>query len=236
MNRVVLLVDDNESFRTSTAWLLGAMGHAVREFASGEALLEAVDALLAERCAACVLTDVRMPGLDGLQLHDALIARDTGWPVVYMTGHGDVPLAVAAMRKGACTFLEKPFRDAALEQALEEAFERAAAIASARAVAARAAPQATAPTAPTPPHTSPAGRAARPEVAGATSGLVRLTPRERQVLDLVVEGTLNKTIADRLGISIKTVELHRANMMQKMGARSIADLVRRVLSVEQGSP
>jgi two-component system response regulator FixJ len=234
MNRVVLLVDDNEGFRTSTAWLLGGMGHAVREFGSAEALLEAVDALVAEGCAACVLTDVRMPGLDGLQLHDALIARDTGWPVVYMTGHGDVPLAVAAMRKGACSFLEKPFRDTALEQALEEAFERAVASASARATTGPLKAPGAAPGA-APDRAAAAARTAPPESAGSASALARLTPRERQVLDLVVEGTLNKTIADRLGISIKTVELHRANMMQKMGARSIADLMRRVLSVEQGS-
>jgi two-component system response regulator FixJ len=223
MNRVVLLVDDNEGFRTSTAWLLGGMGHAVREFGSAEALLEAVDALVAEGCAACVLTDVRMPGLDGLQLHDALIARDTGWPVVYMTGHGDVPLAVAAMRKGACSFLEKPFRDTALEQALEEAFERAVASASARATTGPLKAPGAAPGA-APDRAAAAARTAPPESAGSASAL-----------DLVVEGTLNKTIADRLGISIKTVELHRANMMQKMGARSIADLMRRVLSVEQGS-
>jgi two-component system response regulator FixJ len=206
MNRTIVLVDDNTAFRQSTAWLLGGMGYTVREFASANALLAALAPTEQWPGPTCVLLDVRMPEIDGLQLHDALLARGVPWPVVYMTGHGDVPLAVAAMRKGAFSFLEKPFRDAALEQTLSQAFSHAEAHASAA--------------------SAPAHR-----TSGAAG--VRLTGREQQVLDLVVQGKLNKTIADILGISIKTVELHRANMMQKMGARSITELMRRVLSTEE---
>jgi two-component system, LuxR family, response regulator FixJ len=218
MTRTLLLVDDNAAFRESTAWLLDALGYEVRGYDSAPALLEALADPARMPALACVLLDVRMPGIDGLQLHDALLARSIGWPVVYMTGHGDVPLAVAAMRKGAYSFLEKPFRESALEETLSQAFahaetrqrEPAAAMAS-------AAPRAgQSETADGPPPLPPAA--------------ARLTGRERQVLELVVQGKLNKTIADVLGISIKTVELHRANMMQKMGARSITDLMRRVLT------
>ncbi|MEI7445683.1 MAG: response regulator [Burkholderiales bacterium] len=212
MTRLVLLVDDNAAFRGSTAWLLGGLGYEVREFASAEALLAEADAIAAAAHPTCVLTDVRMPGTDGLRLHDALIARGSCWPVIYMTGHGDVPLAVAAMRKGACSFLEKPFREAALEDALEDAFGRAAAT---PAPAGR-------------PMAAPAPAAiAAPAAPSVCAGL---TTRERQVLELVVQGLLNKTIADRLGISIKTVELHRSNMMHKIGARSITELMRIVLT------
>lgn len=213
MNRVVLLVDDNAAFRSSTAWLLGGLGFEVREFESADALLAQADALASDPSPCCVLTDVRMPGTDGLRLHDALIARGAVWPVIYMTGHGDVPLAVAAMRKGACSFLEKPFRESALEEALEEAFDRGT---------------------PPPRAPAPAEPAARPVEAVASAA--RLTARERQVLELVMQGSLNKTIADRLGISIKTVELHRSNMMHKIGARSIADLMRRVLVDTRSTP
>jgi two-component system response regulator FixJ len=169
-----------------------------------------------------------MPGTDGLRLHDALIARGSHWPVIYMTGHGDVPLAVAAMRKGACSFLEKPFRESALEEALEEAFEAA----SARA---RLADRAALPTPPT--GTATPGASLSPEASLRTAAAAaRLTEREGQVLGLVIEGCLNKTIADRLGISIKTVELHRSNMMRKVGARSITELMRRVLTAPGGAP
>lgn len=213
MNRTVLLVDDHSGFRSATAWLLGGIGYEVIEFDSAEALLKRGDPIYASGLPCCVLTDVRMPGMDGLRLHDALIARGLDWPVIYMTGHGDVPLAVAAMRKGACSFLEKPFRESALEEALAEAFTRT----SVRRV----------PTGPGALHPTVGSESPAPiEVVAAQA---RLTPRERQVLDLVVEGCLNKIIADRLGISIKTVELHRANMMHKIGARSITELMRRVL-------
>ena len=220
MNRTVVLVDDNAAFRDSTAWLLGALGYEVRAFDSAAALLEAL-AVPANLAPSCVLLDVRMPDIDGLQLHDALLARGVGWPVVYMTGHGDVPLAVAAMRKGAYGFLEKPFRDTALEQTLAEAFERLEAQRENPPSAASSAEQQDSIDAPSAPPLS------------ANGALARLTTRERQVLDLVVQGKLNKTMADILGISIKTVELHRANMMQKMGARSITELMRRVLTGEE---
>lgn len=203
MNRTVVLVDDNAAFRQSTAWLLDALGLDVLEYDSAAALLQAIAPPAPRPDLACVLLDVRMPGIDGLQLHDALLAREVDWPVIYMTGHGDVPLAVAAMRKGAFSFLEKPFRENQLEMTLWQAFDRAET--RLREAAAAGAPAATDP------------------------ALARLTARERQVLDLVVQGKLNKTVADILGISIKTVELHRANMMQKMGARSITELMRRVL-------
>jgi two-component system response regulator FixJ len=215
MTRTILLVDDNAAFRESTAWLLEALGYEVRSFGSAGALFDAMADPEGLPALACALLDVRMPGVDGLQLHDALIARGIGWPVVYMTGHGDVPLAVAAMRKGAYSFLEKPFRDAALEQTLAQAFAQAET---------RARDSTATPAVPATPGAAPDAPAPLPPAAA------RLTARERQVLELVVQGKLNKTIADILGISIKTVELHRANMMQKMGARSITDLMRRVLT------
>lgn len=224
MNRTVLLVDDNAAFRESTAWLLGALDYDVRCFDSATALLDTLDGPTDKPANACVLLDVRMPGIDGLRLHDALLARGVGWPVVYMTGHGDVPLAVAAMRKGAYGFLEKPFRDLALEETLAEAFERADA--ARREVSGTAAVSAPVP---------PVRAEGTWDLPPPADNMPRLTGRERQVLDLVVQGKLNKTIADVLGISIKTVELHRANMMQKMGARSITDLMRRVLTGEGSS-
>jgi two-component system response regulator FixJ len=215
MTRTILLVDDNAHFRESAAWLLEALGYEVRAFGSPIQFLEAPDLPDPTATDVCVLLDVRMPGLSGLQVHDALLARGIGWPVVYMTGHGDVPLAVEAMQKGACSFLEKPFQDAVLERTLETTFERAA---RAR-MHAPLAPEAAAPASP-----------ASANDPGFERQLGSLTPRERQVLDLVVAGLLNKTIGDRLGISIKTVELHRSRVMQKMGARSFADLMRRVLT------
>lgn len=227
MNRTIVLVDDNTAFRQSTAWLLGAMGFTVREFASANALLAALAPTEQWPGPTCLLLDVRMPEVDGLQLHDALLARGVPWPVVYMTGHGDVPLAVAAMRKGAFSFLEKPFRDAALEQTLSQAFSHAEA--QARTICATPSERPGG----VPAASAPSGPASLPAHRTAGAAGVRLTGREQQVLDLVVQGKLNKTIADILGISIKTVELHRANMMQKMGARSITELMRRVLSTEE---
>jgi two-component system response regulator FixJ len=219
MNRTVVLVDDNAAFRQSTAWLLDGLGLDVLEYDSAAALLEAIAPPAPRPDLACVLLDVRMPGIDGLQLHDALLAREVDWPVIYMTGHGDVPLAVAAMRKGAFSFLEKPFRENQLEMTLWQAFDRAEARPRESGAAGAAAR----------PPGGDAGASAAAASAATDAALARLTGRERQVLDLVVQGKLNKTIADILGISIKTVELHRSNMMQKMGARSIAELMRRVL-------
>jgi len=227
MTRTIVLVDDHAAFRRSTAWLLGGMGFAVREFPSADDLLTALAQADQWPGTICVLLDVRMPGIDGLQLHDTLLARGVRWPVVYMTGHGDVPLAVAAMRKGAFSFLEKPFRDAALEHTLAQAFAQAETQGLApTSMATRPGP---AEGVCLPPHAGPPN----PEIrAVAAAAGVRLTGRERQVLDLVVQGKLNKTIADILGISTKTVELHRANMMHKLGVRSITELMRRVLTSE----
>jgi len=226
MTRTILLVDDSDHFRESAAWLLESLGYDVRAFDTPAGFLQALDGI-DTASPACVLLDMRMPGLSGLQVHDALIARGATWPVVYMTGHGDVPLAVEAMQKGAYSFLEKPFQDSVLERTLEQAFERAARPA-------------------TTPITGglPAGAGVLvnesatpaddsdedPAAQAHRTRLNSLTPRERQVLDLVIAGLLNKTIGDRLGISIKTVELHRSRVMHKMGARSFAELMRGMLT------
>jgi two-component system response regulator FixJ len=227
MTRTIVLVDDNAAFRESTAWLLDALGYDVRGFDSATALLDALDEPAHMPAMACALLDVRMPGIDGLQLHDALLARGIDWPVVYMTGHGDVPLAVAAMRKGAYSFLEKPFHESVLERTLSQAFGQAEI--RLREPATQLATQLAAMAPAADPRAHSAGSPPLP------SDDVRLTGREQQVLELVVQGQLNKTIASMLGISIKTVELHRANMMQKMGARSIADLMRRVLTTRRAA-
>ncbi len=190
---LVHLVDDNDAFRESTAWLLQTAGFEIREYASGpQFLAEVVDAAVTASSTSsapteCLVSDIRMPEMSGLQLQTELRRRGNALPLVFVTAHGDVPLAVEAMRNGAAHFLEKPFSDDALIEAIRTAL-------------------------------------AKP--VGAAVALAKLTPREKQVLDLVVASKPNKIIADILGISIKTVELHRANMMAKLGVRSVPDLMK----------
>lgn len=216
----VYIVDDNPEFRESTRFWLSACGFQVQAWGDPR---EAVEALAqrdrAERC--CLMLDVRMPGLSGLDVHDRLNACGAMLPVIYMSGHADVPLAVQAMRKGAVTLLEKPFDDETLEAALDAAFASVGDVACA--AASRAAD----------------GPGVRPEACSAEADEAQrrfntreasLTPREREVLGHVVQGTYNKNIADRIGLSIKTVELYRARGMAKMKARSVAELTRMMVS------
>ena len=212
----IWLVDDNAEFRESAAWWLEGLGYDVQPFESPLACLAALDGSgddgAARGGAACLLFDVRMPEMSGLQLLDAVRERRVRWPVIFMTGHGDVPLAVEAMRKGALTFLEKPFQEAALEEALATAFRQGDGGAG----------EVQPPDGDAPPDATP-----DPEFAARRDAL---TPREREVMDLVVEGHPNKVVAYRLGISPKTVELHRSRVMAKMQARSLTQLVRMTLS------
>lgn len=220
--RTVYIVDDNTEFRESTRFWLSGCGFDVQTWGDPH---EAIEALSCRdrRQAACLMLDVRMPQLSGLDVHDRLIERQAGLPVIYMSGHADVPLAVQAMRKGAVTLLEKPFDDETLEAALDSAFT-----AGERSVPAPAAHAA----APAPTLTPPgdADEAQQRFVAREAT----LTPRERQVLGHVIEGTYNKNIADRIGLSIKTVELYRARGMAKMKARSVAELTRMMVSRRAG--
>jgi two-component system response regulator FixJ len=193
MRPIVHLVDDNESFRRSTAWLLEAADLAVRDYPGGAELLSALERRSEDRGPACIVSDIRMPGMSGIELHDELRRRECTLPLIFITAHGDIPLAVEAMRNGALDFIEKPFEEATLVDAVQRALQH-----------------------------QPTARASQE----ASRRLAALTPRERQVMDLVVAGKLNKVVADELGISIKTVELHRANMMSKLGVRNLPDLVR----------
>jgi two-component system response regulator FixJ len=158
-----------------------------------------------------------MPQLSGLDLHDALIERGAQLPVIYMSGHADVPLAVQAMQKGAVTMLEKPFDEGALEAAIETAFAHTRRPAEA------------APSLPDDADADPARGEARSRFSAREA---RLTPREREVLSYVIQGIYNKNIADRVGLSIKTVELYRARGMAKMQARSVAELTRMMVTHE----
>ncbi|MDH7452999.1 response regulator [Luteimonas composti] len=187
----VYLVDDNDGFRDSTAWLLETAGFEPQPYPSAAAFLSAYEGERHGTHEECLVSDIRMPQMSGLQLQDELIRRGIRLPLVFVTAHGDVPLAVEAMRKGAANFLEKPFTEQALLHAIQAAF---------------------------------AGR--REQGPAHNPALGRLSPRERQVLDLVVASKPNKIIADILGISIKTVELHRANMMSKLGVRSLPELMK----------
>ncbi|HRO26005.1 MAG TPA: response regulator [Luteimonas sp.] len=187
----VYLVDDNDGFRDSTAWLLETTGFEPRPFPSAAAFLDAWEGERHGADEECLVSDIRMPQMSGLQLQEELNRRGIGLPLVFVTAHGDVPLAVEAMRKGASNFLEKPFTEEALVHAIRAAL---------------------------------AGR--RERGVAQSAALEKLSPRERQVLDLVVASKPNKIIADILGISIKTVELHRANMMAKLGVRSLPELMK----------
>ena len=195
---VVHVVDDDEAVQDSLRLLLDAAGFAVHAHASAEALLASGPTL-----PGCVLTDVRMPGIDGLELLRRLHAAAITVPVVVMTGHADVPMAVHAMKAGALNFLEKPFSDDALVGAVRAALNEGR-------------------------RTAEAG--ARREQASAR--IAGLTPREREVFDLLVEGLPTKAIARALGTSPRTIEVHRARVMGKLEARSLPELVRLALAVQ----
>lgn len=197
MDAVIYIVDDDDAVRESLGLLLESAGHRPAAFSSGLELLKLP--ALADRC--CVLLDVRMPDIDGLELQERLLARNPGLPVLIMTGHGDVPIAVRAMKQGAFDFLEKPFHAEVLLQSIEQALKRGR------------------------------GRQAGPGAAEETQArLAELTPREREVLEALVAGHPNKVIAHLLGISPRTVEIHRARVMEKMAARSLSHLVRMSLA------
>ncbi len=202
MQKTVYLVDDNAEFRKSTAWWLEGAGYMVQSFGEASRVMQhlAGSASLAH---SCLLLDVRMPEMSGLDLHDQLNKKGLKLPVIYMTGHGDVPLAVEAMSKGALTFLEKPLDDQALMSSLEAAFSQLE-----------------------------QGLPSTEEDADVNylERYALLTPRERDVMQGIVDGKLNKVIAYDLGISVKTVELHRSRVMKKMQVTSPAALVKMVLT------
>jgi two-component system, LuxR family, response regulator FixJ len=191
---VVHVIDDDEAMRDSMAFMLEMQGFEARLHDSATRFLE----IAATAEAGCIVTDVRMPGMTGLELIRALKARGIGMPVVVMTGHGDVPLAVEAMKAGVVDFVEKPFSDEVMVRAVRTAL-----------------------TAP------PTADAARQD---ALSKLEGLSPRERDVLLGVVAGKANKVIAHDLQISPRTVEIYRANLMTKTGARNMPDLMRLALA------
>jgi len=193
----VFIVDDDEAVRDSLRWLLEANGYRVRAFESAEAFLAAYD----PAAVGVLIVDVRMPGMSGLELQEHLLARQIAIPIVFITGHGDVPMAVSTIKKGAVDFIEKPFNDVDLRVIVANMFEKA--------------------------HEQAAEAANRRD---REAMLARLTSREQQVLERIVAGRLNKQIADDLGISIKTVEAHRANIMEKLQVATVADLMKVALS------
>ncbi len=200
---VVHIVDDDEAVRRSLALLLSSFGLLAQTHESAEALLGCIDTLPP----GCLVVDVRMPGMDGLELQAELQERGCTLPVVVVTGHADVGLAVKAMKAGALDFIEKPYSEDVLLRAVRSALER---MADAR-------------------QSSTIADAARARIAV-------LTPREREVLGRLVEGRPNKVIAHELGISPRTVEIHRANMMEKLGCRSLAEAVRVAISAQFDKP
>lgn len=199
----IFIVDDDEAVRESLVLLLEASGFRVIAFASGEAFLAA----LKPDADGCLLVDVRMPGIGGLEVQEELRRRASAVPAIIMTGHADVPLAVRAMQAGATDFIEKPFTDetilASIERALKQGESR---------------------------------RLDRARNAEILAHVERLTEREREVLDELVAGHPNKVIAHHLSISPRTVEIHRARVMEKMQARNLSELVRMALAAGLGAP
>lgn len=240
LDGVVHILDDSESFRRSTAWWLEGLGCTVREHAEPEPALAELARAPGER-PCCLLLDVRMPAMSGLDVHDWLAAHDVRMPVIYMTGHGDVPLAVAAMRKGALTFLEKPLDESALLAAIEAAFASPAATSAAPAArsdapsrADGAAPDAT--TARDAVTSERHGTAAdtpfdRDAVLREAARAAGLTTRETEVFELLLaRDASSREIGELLGVAMKTVEAHRSKVLRKFNVRSTGQLVREVLS------
>ena len=189
----VFIVDDDAAIRFAMQALMDSVNLNHEIFASADEFLEKIT----EQRPGCLVLDIRMPGLGGLELQEELIKRGNTLPIIFITGHGDVPMAVEAMQKGAVDFIQKPFRDQELLDRIREALA-----------------------------TDEERREEQQAHAEVSARLSRLTNREREVFDLVVTGKPNKVIAYELGVSQRTVEIHRARVMEKMQARSLADLVK----------
>jgi two-component system response regulator FixJ len=200
--KLVHIVDDEEAIRRSASFMLKTSGYAVETWATGVAFLKEIRHIPQ----GCVLLDVRMPEMDGLDVQQALLERGVTMPVIILTGHADVSIAVRAMKAGAVDFLEKPFEKAVLISAIETAFDRIG---------------------------KADGAAARAAEANVVLGV--LTPREREVLEGLAQGLPNKTIAYDLGISPRTVEVHRANLMAKLDVRSLSDALRLAFAAGLGT-
>jgi len=194
----VFVVDDDQAMRNSLKWLIESVGVAVESFASADDFLANYE----PGRPGCIVLDVRMPGMSGLDLQEHLVRQNIRIPTVIITGHGDVPMAVRAMKAGAVDFIEKPFNDEALLDAIRRALA-----------------------------TEERQRSAQFEHREIQARIEHLTPREREVMNRVTDGSSNKEIANSLGVSAKTIEAHRARVMEKMQARSLAELVRMALAV-----
>lgn len=192
MQAKVYVVDDDQGMRDSTVWLLQSVGLEALSFASGQAFLDAC----IDDGPACVLLDVRMPGLGGLAVQQLMKERGLDLPVIFVSGHADVPIVVRAFKAGACDFIEKPYSDQLLLDSVQAALERA-------------------------------GRARQGDqaLAQVQARVDGLTPRERDVFVPLAQGLNNREIAERLGVSVKTVDLYRGRVMKRLHAGSLAELV-----------
>jgi len=198
----VFIVDDDNGVRSSIRVLLKSVGIASTALASAQEFLASFD----PRQPGCLVLDIRMPGMSGLELQQRLNLSGAVIPVIFITGHGDIPMAVEAMQHGAFDFLQKPFRDQDLIDRIQRALAR-----------------------------DRDNRAALQEHGRVQARLESLTPREREVLELMTQGKQNKVMAAELGLSQRTVEIHRAHVMEKMGANSVAQLVRMVLDAKSAA-
>jgi len=198
----VFVVDDDDAVRTSLRLLLKSVGLPVETFASAQEFLDGAEG---DR-SGCLVLDIRMPGMSGLELQQRLNETHSIIPIVFITGHGDVPMAVEAMQHGAVDFIQKPFRDQDLIDRINQALEK-----------------------------DRENREGLRERDAIHKRMQQLTPREREVLDLVTQGKANKVIAGDLDVSQRTVEIHRARVMEKMGASSLAHLVRMVIEANRGT-
>ncbi len=194
----IFIVDDDQAMRDSLSWLLETTGHPVKTYSSAQEFLQQYD-----HSPGCMLLDVRLPGMSGLQLQQKMRAENISLPVIIISGHGDVPMAVKAMQQGALTFLEKPFRDQELLDNIQIALEK-----------------------------DELKRNREAESAKVLSRVESLTPREKEVMDIMIQGKPSREIAEYYGISVKTVEVHRARVMEKMQAGSLPELVRMLLALE----
>jgi len=196
----VFLVDDDEAVRDSLGLLMKSVSLPSRSFASAVEFLADYD----PDCPGCLVLDIRMPGMSGMELQQKLIEMRAILPIIFITGHGDIPMAVEAMQRGAIDFIPKPFRDHELLDRINKALEE-----------------------------DRTNRDALLEREEVEKRIEKLTPREKQVLELVVQGKANKVIAGDLEVSQRTIEIHRSRVMEKMQARSLAQLVRMVMQVQQ---